>query len=696
MASPLRILRKPLFALATGLVAGALALAVQDHLSRLEYATWDWRVDRQARPGEATPQVHTILFDQGTLDWGYQNFDLSWPWSRETYGLLAAFLQRAGVRAAAFDVLYTEPSFYGVEDDQGFAQSLTGERPMVLAAALTRDAWARGGAFTPYPVDVRGEPPSGLVFPHLTAPVPALAEAARLGDVGATQDSDGTIRRAPPLRFLEDQPFPGLALALWMEGHPDRTVAWSPRKLRLGDTRIPLDAEGRAILRYRGGTQTHPAWSARSVINSELRLREGAEPEVDPEELRDAFVLVGFSAPGLMDVRSTPVARALPGVEIHATLLDNLLARDTLADVPPLVTTLGTLALAVAAAAAGLLARRAWHGFILAGAVVALPFVVGALTYRAGWWWPVAVHEVAGLVALLGGLVLNYATEGRQKQFLKGAFKHYLSPVVIDQILQHPERLRLGGERRRLTIFFSDLQGFSAISEKLDPEALTHLLNDYLTDMTDIILEEGGTLDKYEGDAIIAFWNAPLDQPDHADRACRAARRCQARLESRQAEFRERSGVDLRMRIGIHTGEVVVGNMGSRERFDYTVLGDAANLASRLEGANKAFGTYGMVSADTWDRLLDPAPGRPLARLRVVGRATPVQVHELRTEHLPDSLAARWAEAQKALAARDLDAARRAFEACGDDPPARAYLAYLDRLGPQAEVWDGVWELTSK
>ena len=222
----------------------------------------------------------------------------------------------------------------------------------------------------------------------------------------------------------------------------------------------------------------------------------------------------------------------------------------------------------------------------------------------------------------MAALGLNYVTEGRQKAFYRHAFKHYLSPVVIDRLLEEPSRLKLGGERRELSIFFSDLQGFSSISERLDPQALTTLLNDYLSDMTDIILEEEGTVDKYEGDAIIAFWNAPLTQPDHALRACRAALRCQQKLRERNQEFLQRAGSAFWMRIGINTGPVVVGNMGSRQRFDYTVLGDAANLASRLEGANKAFGTDTMVAESTWIQTNGQLKGREIGLLRVVGRQT--------------------------------------------------------------------------
>jgi adenylate cyclase len=246
---------------------------------------------------------------------------------------------------------------------------------------------------------------------------------------------------------------------------------------------------------------------------------------------------------------------------------------------------------------------------------------------------------------------------------------------------------------------FTDLAGFSTFSEKLGPVELTALLNDYLSEMTDIILEEGGTLDKYEGDAIIAFWNAPLAQADHAVRACRAALHCQRRLAEQREAYRQRTGAELRMRVGLNTGEVVVGNMGSHKRFNYTILGDAANLASRLEGANKAFGTETMVSGSTWRLVAGDFRGRQLADLRVVGRKTAVPVYEL-TGFAADAAPSGWdlfAEGLTRFRAGDFAGAKEIFERLPDDPAAQRYARRCADLCAQPPAsWDGVWGLTEK
>ncbi|MBN2551850.1 MAG: adenylate/guanylate cyclase domain-containing protein, partial [Spirochaetales bacterium] len=281
-------------------------------------------------------------------------------------------------------------------------------------------------------------------------------------------------------------------------------------------------------------------------------------------------------------------------------------------------------------------------------------------------------------------------------------FKQYLSPEVIEQLIAHPDRLKLGGERRELTIFFSDLQGFTSISEGLTPEELTSLLNEYLSAMTDIILEEGGTIDKYEGDAIIAFWNAPLELPDHAVRGVRAALRSQQRLAAMRPELRARVGKDMYMRIGMNSGPAVVGNMGSRARFDYTMLGDAVNLASRLEGVNKQFRTYTMISAATVELAAGAFPVRELGRVAVVGREKPVTVYEPMLAEAWEAARERLAAFAAALAdfyAGHFTEAADGFAAIAVQDPAAA--AYVDRCralasSPPAGTWDGVLQMTSK
>ena len=337
-------------------------------------------------------------------------------------------------------------------------------------------------------------------------------------------------------------------------------------------------------------------------------MADGKKPVLDPAVFKDKYVFFGFNAPGLFDLKPTPMSGVYPGVEVNATMLDNLLSGDFMRSLPVGVTVALLLLLCLGAGVAVSAVSGAGRTALIYVVFIPLAPALGIAAYALGYWLQMLALELGTILSLIGSSLVSYATEGQQKRYIKSAFKQYLSPTIIEELIAHPERLTLGGQKRDLSIFFSDLQGFTSISEVLTPEQLTVLLNDYLSAMTDIIQEEGGTIDKYEGDAIIAFWNAPLTQEDHAVRAVRAALRCQAKLDELRPVFRARVKKDLFKRIGINSGPAVVGNFGSRTKFNYTMLGDAVNLASRLEGVNKQFKTYTMISAMVKERLGDAFP----------------------------------------------------------------------------------------
>ncbi|MFI5367558.1 MAG: adenylate/guanylate cyclase domain-containing protein, partial [Spirochaetia bacterium] len=410
----------------------------------------------------------------------------------------------------------------------------------------------------------------------------------------------------------------------------------------------------------------------------------------------------GYSAPGLFDLKPSPMKGDYPGVEIHATMLDNLLSGDFMRPVPVSMTVLFLLLLCIAAGLSGTAVTGAGRSALIYVAFLPLAPVLGIVAYALGYWLQVVALELGAVISLVGGSLVTYATEGQQKRYIKGAFKQYLSPAVIDELIAHPERLRLGGERRELTIFFSDVQGFTGISEALTPEDLTALLNEYLTAMVDIIQEEGGTIDKFEGDAIIAFWNAPLTLDDHAVRGVRAALRCQAKLAEMRPGIRARIGKDMRMRVGMNTGPAVVGNMGSKTRFDYTMLGDQVNLSARLEGINKQFGTFIMISRAVVDKMAGAFPVRELSRVAVVGRKEPVVVFE---PMLPEEFAARrpvlevFGRGLQAFYAGKFAEAEDIFAGvAAEDPAAASYARKCRELDaePRAEKWNGVWIMTEK
>jgi len=712
-------------AIACAAVLVAALLWLSGLLNLFEQKTWDLREQALAGPGRATSQIALIKLDQKSLDWGKNVNQLSWPWPRQVYSYIIDFCKRAGARSLAFDVIFTEPSKYGVYDDQAFGQSIASFKPFVAALPLEQNtaetnpwpkgtqvpgitidglrSWLAADGASPSGMPLPSSPRSAVVFPHAAFSIPAVTDnAAHLGNVTLASDSDGIYRRGTLFAVFDNRVVPSLALASYLAGNPGRhSISLKSGRLTVDNTAVPIGADGSAYLRYRGPSGTYKSFSAAAIIQSEVQIESGEKPNVDPSELKGKYVIFGFTAVGLLDLRQSPMTGVYTGMEVHATMLDNLLSGDYIRTVAPIWVIL--LALALALAASGV--NFAFSGPVanVATYIVALPIppALGLLFYLWGGRIPIITLELVVVFALIGSGIAKYVTEGRQKRYIKGAFKQYLSPAVIEQLIANPDRLKLGGERRELSIFFSDLQGFTSLSEGLSPEELTALLNDYLSAMTDIIQEEGGTIDKYEGDAIIAFWNAPVQQPDHAARAVRAALRCQAKLAEMRPAFYERVGKNLHVRVGINTGPAVVGNMGSKTRFDYTMLGDAVNLASRLEGVNKQFRTFTMISQMTLDALGDVFPTRELSRIAVVGRKEPVRVFEPMSREEFDSRNPELADFAKGLAAfyaGRFDEAISIFGSIADRDPAAA--AYREKCAAikanPPENWNGVWVMTEK
>ena len=694
----------------------SVALWLTGLLDQWEFTTWDWRVRLFARPSSATPAIKAVLLDQASLDWGKNQNGWSWPWPREAYAPIIDFCKRGGAKVIAFDVIFTEPSVYGVNDDSLLGESISRAKNFVGTIGLSDSA----GMSRHWPADFRGLRYSAeglhlpadqgknrnpLIKPWATFPIKEVyAAALTLGAYDDKPDSDNTFRRSRIAAVFDGKAVPSLGFAAFLAGTGKAGVKVDFRQYRKNELasnglRIPIDRNGRLILNFAGPEQAHETFSAAAIIQSELRLQSGDKPSIDPARIRDCYVFFGFSAPGLLDLRPSPISKVCPGVEIHATALDTILSGRFIKDIPRLLVFIFTLILAFLSSFLVIYSRKTGQIVLSCASMLPLGLFAGFAAYPLGYWLPIIVMTLGVLLALGIGVIVNYQAEGKQKAFIKQAFKHYLGAEVIEQLINDPSRLKLGGERRQLTLFFSDIEKFSSFSERLDPPTLTALLNDFLTDMTDIILKEGGYLDKYIGDSIVAFWNAPINQQDHAVRACRSAILCQRKLAARRQEFIDRTGVNIKMRMGLNTGDVVVGNMGSRERFNYTVLGDAANLASRLEGANKAFGTYLMVSGATWDLTEGAFIGREMGRLTVVGRKEPVTVYELSGfagEIVPVYYSS-FNDGLRLYYKGDIADALKIFESIKGDPVSESYCARCGKVTKEALLkWDGVLNLTEK
>lgn len=723
MSAPRRILA----CIAIAVAAAATALLLHDArwLERLELFTWDARQRLLATPAPADLPIKLILIDQASLDWARNQAGSPWPWPREFYTAIIEFCRAGGAKAIAFDIFFSEPSIFGQDDDDRFAAALKEAKATVLAVPggpqfSTPGTWP--AEVPPNPFTVAGfdqwqvrHPQAKLALNSVVMSLPQIAaSASALGHVRGDQDVDSLIRRVTPILTFDGKILPVLSLAAHEVARGAELAESTAGDLHIegdalvvGPHRVPLDDDGSATLRFRRPTQRgeqrrmYDTFSAAGVINAQLAIQDNQPPAIAPDAFKDCMVIIGPSAMGTYDLKPTPMNKAGPAAEVHATFLDNLLNDDFMSRASGVWVSMFTFGLALVGAFATRESRNALHVVLAFTLTLPVPWAAGVIAFTQNLWWPIVAPEFALLVALVGGLIANYAVEGRQRRFIKRTFQHYLSPVVIEQIVRDPSRLRLGGERREVTILFSDIAGFSAIAEKLDAHELAALLNEYLTEMSGIILDEAGTIDKYVGDAIVAFWNAPLEQPDHALRAARAAVRCQRAMAARRAEFSRRLGADLRMRIGVNTGMASVGNFGSQDRFDYTVIGHAANLASRLEGANRFFGTDILISDETWRQINGALSGREVGLLRVVGIAEPTRVHQLmatREQSPPDHSAPE--EFQHALmlsqTGRSAEALAQFARLASDDPLSRKYLEKLREADRVGKAWDGVWNLTEK
>ena len=636
-----------------------------------EYFFYDDRMNRTASYFSPSDEIVLVLVDQKSLNYAASERGWTWPWPREAYAEIVDFFSGGGAKSVAFDMLFTEPSSYGNVDDKKFA-----------------DASKESGIVIQTVFFDRGQ----RIFP-----IDEIASSAKLiGNVNSLPDSDGTIRRARLFYQWKNYKIPTLGIASYFVGGDE-------------DDALPEELN----LRFTKSIDDYLPYSAGDILKAQADIRAGRERELNPEDFEDMYVFFGLYAPGLFDICQTPVSASYPGVGIHITLLDNILSGNRIVKTGFLINALIILICIILAGLPEIFSEKikSRTASISINAVSFLVFValylfIAYYLFRLGIAIP-AASVLAGMVlSFVASLAVSYMVEGKQRRYLKNAFKQYLSPAVIEQLIADPSQLKLGGERKEISIFFSDLQGFTSISESLTPEALTELLNDYLSDMSKIILDSGGTIDKYEGDAIIAFWNAPARVEHHARSALEAAWACQKKLEERRADFEKRAGGrPFKMRIGLNTGFAIVGNMGSVSRFDYTMLGDSVNLAARLEGLNKQFGSYTMCAEAAKKQAEESGTilkFRELARAGVVGKSEPVVVYEVmdeKTYNEKKALLDSFDRGLKEFYAGNFKEALNIFAQTEEaDPPSKHYAEKCKTLisqKPEGE-WQGIWKADTK
>lgn len=541
--------------------------------------------------------------------------------------------------------------------------------------------------------------------------LPIFSEAARsFGHFNALPSSDGYIRYFPMIVEYMGEYYPSLNLEMARAAlHPSPTpiiYAWGKEGggnvdfIQLGKIALPTDEQGKLLINFYGPGHTFPHYSL-----SDMLLQK-----IPPGTFRDKIVLLGFTSAIYQDLHSISFEQdSYPGVEVHATIIENILRQDFLTK-PEWTILLNALIILLLGIVLGIALHRSspYQGTAIA---LACLLIVAALAYAVFLFYRIWLNVTFPLFFIVIDYLMivthKYFTEERRKKQIKQVFQHYVSPRIVDQILENVEELKLGGERKQLTVFFSDIRGFTTISETLTPEELVRFLNEYLSAMTKIVLAYDGTVDKYIGDAIMAFYGAPIQQADHAVKACRTALDMIARLNKLDGAWKIRDLPPIRIGIGMNTGEMSIGNMGSEERFEYTVMGDHVNLASRLEGLTKEYGTDIVMSQFTYEVIRnEPFIIRELDSVRVKGKREPVTIYELKGYGVADertsTLLEMFADGLKAYKNRQWEQAIKAFQEIvrlhPDDGPSQTYNTRCKEFmqNPPPGDWDGVFDMKMK
>lgn len=640
-------------------------------LQTLEMQTYDWRLTTTTRPENARKDIVLVEIDEYSLR-NMEKFAGRWPWPRLVHAYLLDYLARGEPSVIAYDVNFAGPdpilSFdfvgtpkTGAESDEELAKSARKAGNVIMLADATfevdqaaYEALQIQSEFPPddgYSLDALGTIQRSQVLP----PYAKLRDAVSgFGHNLFVLDPDGPMRHMVPFVRSNNRLLPslGVASALRAAGIKPNQIRLDGDVLRFGDRATMPLVERRIVgpegitaykweaLNYRGPafledgvTRPYTSYHFWDLWRSEQLILNEAKPDIDPSVFKDKIVFVGVNASSLFDAFETPFSGGrtgyrMPGVQVHATIADDILSNRF---IWPESAGVRVATVLVAALVVGLVATltAAWWA---TGVTLVLIGAFGASTFwmfARGYWMNLSQPVLASTVALFGGVAYQYFVEGREKRKMKKLFGQYVSKDVYDHLVANPELARLGGARREMTVLFSDIRGFTTVSERGQPEEIVHTLNEYFTRMVQLVFEHSGTLDKFVGDMVMALFGAPLDDPDHADHAVEAAIQMIVELRKLNERWKAEGRPELDIGIGINTGPMIAGNIGSDLVMSYTVIGDAVNLGSRLESLNKQYGTRIIISEFTKEHLKKKYVLKPLGDVIVKGKTKPVAIFEL-------------------------------------------------------------------
>lgn len=701
-----------------GIVAALVAWVLYvyiapDLLYTYEARTYDWRISKKIEdvPDQSIEEIIVVDIDGRSVS----ELGKFSQWPRSYYPRVINYLNEGGALAVGLDIIF-DKDIRDPQADVDFVNAVANAGNVFNAVYFAfADSLNFRYVMNSEPAGMQWEKFAYQIDPEISQNfiheerlenefIDLLNASRAVGHVNFKGDVDGVVRKIYLYTNFNDHSYPSLAFKMFSDimGVDSMNIDLGNRLTLFSEnspvTSIPVDLNGNMVINYFGRFKTFRYVSFYDVL----------EQRIPKEFFENKIILVGTSLPGLFDLRSVPFQPAFPGVEIHANILMTLLTGQYVTQLTGWENLVLLLGIGLTAGIITVFLTPLWSILVvlLFGAIHT--FAAALLFLEMNIWVPMVIPFITLFLTFSLVYTYKYITEERGKNFIRKTFSHFVTQSVVDELLANPEKIKLGGERKVCTVFFSDVAGFTTISEQMTPEALVSLLNEYLTQMTNIVFEYDGMLDKYEGDAIMAVFGAPIAHGNHAARCCAAALEMQEQLEKMRKMWQKQGKPQLKARCGINTGPMVVGNMGSENRFDYTVMGDSVNLGARLEPANKEYGTEIMIGENTYEMAKEEIIARELDLLRVKGKTEPVKVYELvgmKDKGIPERKAQLLESFSKGFdnyLAQNWDWAINYFkQALAIDPldgPAKRYVDRCNQFkeNPPGSDWDGVFTMKTK
>jgi adenylate cyclase len=639
-------------------------------LEAFEAKTYDLRFKNLRGPIQPSPNIAIIAIDDKSIA------ELGrYPWSRDRYAHLLDKLTAAKARVVLFDAFF--PEHENAKNDRLFAAAIKRAGNVVLAEAFHFDNAAR--------------------VTSITRSLPEIERgAAGIGLITLMPEDDGVIRRIPLLLEKDGKQLPSLGLVAAMLALGDTKFVPEDFNIVLGERRIPVDGENRMWINYVGGSGAYPRYSFADVMNGRISARD----------LQGKILFVGATALGVYDMRVTPFDGNTPGVELHATVADNIISERYILQ-SGIEALIDMAFIIILGALAYFLTTRLHQSRAIPATVVLLSGYIWFTTYMfdQGHWINMIYPVMSAVIAVFVGSGFRYLVLERSAREMRSMFSSYLSPKLVARLEKDPEAARIGGDTKEVTVLFTDIKGFTSFSEAHPPQEVVSRLNGYLGAMVQVIEQHDGTIDKFIGDGIMAYWGAPLSQPDHATLAIDCIKAINERMKTLGAQWQAEGLEPFTIRGGVQSGEVVAGNVGlAGKKMEYTVIGDTVNQAARLEGTAKYYGVTYLVGEDTYQRTRENCRYREVDKIRVVGKLLPVTIYEPLEglSRLDVATAGRFEAALTLYRARDWEQARAAFnavlEVASDDKPSKIYIERCEYFlqNPPATDWDGVFNRAEK